>query len=167
MLRSVDGQSPQVHPSAYVNEAAYVVGDVTIGAESSVWPSAVVRGDDAPIVIGRATNIQDCAVVHAEEDASIGDYVTIGHGAVIHGLKIGDHCLIGNNATVLDGAELGDHCIVAAGAVVPPNTKAPANSLLSGVPAKVRSLEPHHHELIQHSWEIYRQKAQRYKAAGL
>lgn len=167
MLRSVDGHIPQVHPTAYINESAYVVGDVTIGAESSVWPSAVVRGDDAPIVIGKATNIQDGAIVHAEEAASIGDYVTIGHGAVVHGLRIGNHCLIGNNATVLDGAELGDYCIVAAGAVVLPNTKAPANSMLTGVPAKVRPLEPRYHELIRHSWEIYRQKAQRYKTAGL
>lgn len=167
MIRSLEGKGPQVHHTAWVSEAAYVVGDVTIGEASSVWPSAVVRADEGRISIGRWSNIQDGAVVHADYDAEIGDCVTVGHGAVVHSAKIGSYSLIGNNATVLDEVELGEFCLVAAGAVILPGVKAPARSLLVGAPAEVRSLDPKHMPLLESRGKRYAQKAQRYKRQGL
>ena len=167
MIRSLEGKAPQVHGAAWVSEAAYVVGDVVIGEGSSVWPSAVVRADEGRVTIGRWTNIQDGAVVHADYDAEIGDHVTVGHSAVVHSARIGGHCLIGNNATLLDDVELGDFCLVAAGAVVLPGVKAPDRSLLVGAPAQVRPLDPKHAPLLESRGERYAKKAQRYKREGL
>jgi carbonic anhydrase/acetyltransferase-like protein (isoleucine patch superfamily) len=167
VIRSLEGKGPQVHATAWVSEAAYVVGDIVIGERSSVWPSAVVRADEGRVTIGQWSNIQDGAVVHADYDAEIGDYVTVGHSAVVHSAKIGNYCLIGNNATVLDDVVLGDYCLVAAGAVVLPGVEAPANSLLVGAPAQVRPLDPKHLPLLESRGERYAQKAQRYKKEGL
>lgn len=118
-----------------------MVGDVEIGPDSSVWFTAVVRGDVNAIRIGQGTNIQDGSVVHVNRGGPptvIGDYVTVGHGARLHGCQIGSHCLIGISATVLDGAVLEEECLVAAGAVVVPGTKAPPRSVLMGTPARVK-----------------------------
>ena len=91
MLRSLGGNSPKVHPTAFISEAAYVIGDVEIGAQSSVWPGAVIRADSGKITIGQRSNVQDNSVLHSDHDASIGNDVTIGHGVVCHARKIGDH----------------------------------------------------------------------------
>jgi carbonic anhydrase/acetyltransferase-like protein (isoleucine patch superfamily) len=117
-----------------------VVGDVEIGPDSSVWFTAVVRGDVNAVRIGRGTNIQDGSIVHVNSDGFatvLGDYITVGHGARLHGCQIGSHCLIGISATVLDGAVLGEECLVAAGAVVVPGTKVQPRSVLMGTPARV------------------------------
>lgn len=138
------GISPEIDESAFVAENAAVIGDVKIGAESSVWFGAVIRGDEAPISIGRGSNVQDNAVLHCDHGSPmrIGDNVTIGHGAIVHGATIGDNVLIGMGAIVLDGARIGDNCIVGAGAVVKENADIPAASMVVGVPAKViRTLE--------------------------
>jgi carbonic anhydrase/acetyltransferase-like protein (isoleucine patch superfamily) len=166
MIRSLGDLTPSIHATAYVSEAAYVVGDVEIGEGSSVWPGAVIRGDSGKIVIGRKTNIQDNAVVHSDGGARIGDEVTIGHGAVCHGRSIGDLCLIGNGAIVGDGVELGDRSLVSAGSVVPEGKKLEADSLIGGSPARVRGrMRQRFVERIRHAAEEYADRAQRYKRA--
>lgn len=138
MIRSFDGKTPKISESAFVSEAAYIVGDVEIGDYSNIWPGAVVRGDFAKIKIGRYVDIEDNCTLHAGNDMEIGDNVIVGHGAVVHSRKIGNNVLIGMNATTLHNSEIGDHCIVAAGAVVTEGMKIPSNSFVAGVPARIR-----------------------------
>ncbi len=125
--------------AAYVAPTAVVIGDVRLGEDSSVWPGCVLRGDINSIEVGRGSNIQDGTVVHLADDygVKIGDYVTVGHRAVIHACTIADECLIGMNATILDGAVIGRQSVVGAGAVVTGGTVVPEGSLVMGVPAKV------------------------------
>jgi carbonic anhydrase/acetyltransferase-like protein (isoleucine patch superfamily) len=141
MLRPYRGVSPQVHPTAYVDHSAQVIGEVEIGAESSVWMCAVVRGDVHWIKVGRRTSIQDGTVVHVmtgTHPTTIGDNVTVGHAAVIHGCTIEDLCLIGMGAILLNGAHVGNGSIVAAGSLVVEDMRIPPRSLVMGSPAKVR-----------------------------
>jgi carbonic anhydrase/acetyltransferase-like protein (isoleucine patch superfamily) len=139
VIKSFDGKTPKIAESAFISEAAYVVGDVEIGDYSNVWPGAVVRADFARIKIGRYVDIEDNCVVHAGNDMEIGDNVIVGHGAVVHSRKVGSNVLIGMNATTLHNSEIGDYCIIAAGAVVTEEMKIPPNSFVAGVPAKVKS----------------------------
>ena len=132
---------PRVPPTAYVDEAAVVIGDVIIGEHSSVWPCAVVRGDDNYIRIGSETNIQDNCVLHVESELyglEIGDRVTVGHNVVLHGCRIGSECLIAMGAIVLNNVQIGEGSVIAAGTVVPEHTVIPPNSLCMGIPATVR-----------------------------
>ena len=144
MLRPFRGVLPKVDPTAYVDESAQVIGDVHIGAESSVWMNVVIRGDVHWIRIGARTNVQDGTIVHVQgqtHPATIGDEVTIGHGAIIHGCTIEDRCLIGMGAILLNGVRVGSESIVAAGSLLPENFKVPPRSLVMGSPARVtRSL---------------------------
>lgn len=130
---------PRIHPEAWVDESAQVIGRVEIGAKSSIWPLVCIRGDVAEIRIGSYSNVQDGTMIHIGYgiDTIIEDYVTIGHGAVIHGCKIGSGVLVGMGAVILDEAEIGENSIVAAGSLVPPGKRMPANSLIMGSPAKV------------------------------
>ena len=137
-VRAVGNKTPKVANSAWVSEAAYVVGDVEIGEGSSVWPGAVIRGDFAAIRIGANTHVEDNVVIHCGEDMTIGDNVTIGHGVVVHCRSVGSNCLLGNNSTILDRAVIGDGCIVGAGALVLGDTVVPDGSFVVGVPATVR-----------------------------
>lgn len=125
--------------SAWIAPNATVLGDVTLGEESSIWFNCVVRGDIAPIRIGRQSNVQDGCILHvgATHPCLLGDRVSLGHGAIVHGATVEDDCLIGMRATVLNGAVVGRGSIVGAGAVVPENMVIPPNSLVLGVPAKV------------------------------
>jgi gamma-carbonic anhydrase len=141
MLRPFRGVSPRLHASAFVDDSAQVIGDVEIGEASSVWMCAVVRGDVNHIRIGRRTNIQDGTVVHVMKDTHptlIGDEVTIGHAAVVHGCTIEDRCLIGMGAIVLNGARVGEGSIVAAGTLLVEGAVVPPRSLVMGSPGKVR-----------------------------
>lgn len=124
-----------MNKTVYIAPTATVVGDVTLGENVNIWYGAVLRGDSGAISVGEGTNIQDGCVLH--EKTTIGSYCTIGHGAIVHGCTVGDRCLIGMGAIVLNGAVLGDDCIVGAGALVTGKTNAPAGSLLLGSPAKV------------------------------
>ncbi|MDQ4126692.1 MAG: gamma carbonic anhydrase family protein [Actinomycetota bacterium] len=130
--------SPEVSPSAWIAPGAFVIGDVRLGEEVSVWYGAVLRGDTEPIRIGARTNIQDGCVLHADPGypAVVGEGCVIGHNAVVHGCEIGDGCLVGMGATVLNGAKIGAGSIVAAGAVVPEGREFPSGSLIVGIPAK-------------------------------
>ena len=137
------GRTPDVARAAFVAPNATVLGDVTLGANSSVWYGAVLRGDINSITIGDGTNIQDGTIVHLADEygVRIGNYTTIGHAAIIHACEIGDECLIGMGATVLDGAQIGSRCIVGANALVTQRFVAPPGSMILGTPAKiVRSL---------------------------
>lgn len=141
MLRPYRGRLPVVDPSAYIDDSAQVIGDVTIGAESSVWMNVVIRGDVNVIRIGDRTNVQDGTVVHVMHDThptTIGDDVTIGHGAIVHGCTIGHRVLIGMGAILLNGAVIGDDSIVAAGTLVTEGTVIPPRSMVMGTPGRVR-----------------------------
>lgn len=126
--------------TVFIAPGAIVLGDVTLGEDVGIWYHATVRGDRAPIVIGNRSNVQDNAVVHvdAKYPVTIGENVTIGHSAVIHGCEIGDNSLIGMGAIIMNGARIGKNCIVGAGALVTQNTIVPDNSLILGNPAKVK-----------------------------
>jgi len=141
MLRPYRGRVPAVHPTAFVDASAQVIGDVEIGSDSSVWMQVVVRGDVNFIRIGRRSNVQDGSVVHVMHETHptiIGDDVTIGHGAIVHGCTIGDRVLVGMGAIILNGAVIHEESIVAAGTLVPERTVIPARSLVMGSPGKVR-----------------------------
>jgi carbonic anhydrase/acetyltransferase-like protein (isoleucine patch superfamily) len=131
-------QNPKIADDAVVLPGAVLVGDITLGPKASVFPGAVLRADIERIVIGEGTNVQDGVVIHLADDLPciIGNYVTIGHKAMVHACTIGDGCLIGMSSTILDGAVIGAGSIVAAGAVVPPRTVVPPNSIVMGIPAR-------------------------------
>jgi carbonic anhydrase/acetyltransferase-like protein (isoleucine patch superfamily) len=141
MLRPFRGVLPRVHPTAFVDDSAQVIGDVEIGEESSVWMAVVIRGDVHRIRVGRRSNIQDGTVVHVmnrTHPTTIGDNVTIGHAALLHGCTIDDRCLIGMGAILLNGAHIGTGSVVAAGTLVVEEMKVPPRSLVMGSPGKVK-----------------------------
>jgi carbonic anhydrase/acetyltransferase-like protein (isoleucine patch superfamily) len=140
MIRSFRGRSPALDPSVYVADGAEVIGDVVIGPRSSIWFGVVVRGDIDSIRIGAETNVQDLTVIHVTggtHPTVIGDRVTIGHRAILHGCTVEDGCLIGMGAIVLDGAVIGAGAMVGAGALVTPGTRVPPDTLVVGAPARV------------------------------
>jgi carbonic anhydrase/acetyltransferase-like protein (isoleucine patch superfamily) len=138
-------KDPQIDPTAYIARGAILLGDVRIGPRASVWHNCVLRGDINSIEIGEGSNVQDGTVVHLADNhgVKVGKHVTIGHAAMIHACTIGDECLIGMQATILDGAEIGEQSIVGANSLVTNGTKIPPGSLVMGIPAKVvRALTP-------------------------
>ncbi|MFA5161354.1 MAG: gamma carbonic anhydrase family protein [Elusimicrobiales bacterium] len=168
MIQKFKSASPRVAASAYLHQTSVVIGDVDIAANVSVWPMAVIRGDVAAVSIGENSNVQDCCVIHVNENAPciIGRDVTIGHGAVVHGAKVGDRCLIGMKAVVME-SEIGEDCLVAAGAVVNPGKKIPPRSLVMGVPAKImRQLSPEELAQLRRANTAYLELAAAFKEAG-
>ncbi len=167
MIRPYQGVSPVLHASVYAAESAEIIGDVAIGAESSVWFHTVVRGDVNTIRIGQRTNVQDGCVLHVRGETGplvIGSDVTLGHGAIVHACTVGDHCLIGMGAIVLDNAEINPYTLVAAGAVVRTSARFPGGVLVAGVPAKiVRDLTPEERTMIEESARSYVAYARTYK----
>jgi carbonic anhydrase/acetyltransferase-like protein (isoleucine patch superfamily) len=135
-----EDKTPRIHPSAFIAPTAVVVGDVTIEADVSIWYNAVLRGDIAPIIVRRGANIQECAVLHGSpgHGVDVGAGATVGHLVMVHGATLGEECVIGNAATVLDGAKIGARALVAACAFVGPGTEVEAGVLTVGMPAKVR-----------------------------
>jgi len=141
MIRSYQGRLPQIPASCYVDISAQVTGDVILGEHSSVWMNAVLRGDVNSIRVGANSNVQDCAVLHGQRNlypVVVGDWVTIGHNATVHGCVVEDECLIGMGVTILNNSRIGEGSIIAAGAVVPEHTVVPPRTLWAGVPAKLR-----------------------------
>ncbi len=164
------GHAPRVHPHAWLAPGVAVIGDVEIGAESSVWFGAVVRGDIHSIRIGARTNLQDHVVVHVTRgrfSTTIGDEVTVGHRATVHGCRVGDGALVGIGAIVLDGAEVGEEALVAAGALVPPGAVVPPRTLVVGSPARPRR-ELSSDEISAHRTQAlkYAEEARIYACAG-
>ena len=141
MVRSYQGMQPVVPETSYVDLSAQVIGDVALGENSSVWMNAVLRGDVNSIRVGSNSNVQDCAVLHGQRylySVAVGDWVTIGHNATVHGCVVEDAVLIGMGVVVLNNARIGEGSIIAAGAVVPEGTVVPPRTLWAGVPAKMR-----------------------------
>ena len=158
-----------VDPTAWIAPTAVVLGDVTIGPESTVWYHAVIRGDTDAIRIGRGTNIQDGCVLHADPGVpcTLGDRVTVGHGAIVHGATVEDDCLIGMRAVVMNGAKIGRGSIVAVGAIVTEGTVIPPDSVAMGQPAKVkRQVSEQDLARIRHAAEHYVQAGSVYRHAG-
>jgi carbonic anhydrase/acetyltransferase-like protein (isoleucine patch superfamily) len=138
-------REPQLSEAAFVADDARIQGDVRLAKDSSVFYGCVLRGDIESIIVGEGSNVQDGSIIHLADDlpAVIGAYCTIGHGAIVHACTVGDECLVGMRAVVLDGAEIGDQSLIAAGSVVTPRTKIPSGSMVMGTPAKVvRPLSP-------------------------
>ncbi len=155
-----------VAPSAFIAPGATVLGDVTVGEESSIWFGAVIRGDCEAIRIGRRTNIQDLCMLHADPGfpCTLGDGVTVGHGAIVHGATVEDDVLIGMKAVVMNGAKIGRGSIVAVGAIVPEGMEIPPGSIAMGQPARVRrEAEERHLVQIRHAAEHYVQAGKLYK----
>ncbi len=172
-IRPFEGRLPQVHASAYVDESALVCGDVSIGADSSIWPMAVVRGDINSIVIGERSNIQDGSVLHVTHDSEfapggaplvVGDEVTVGHNVVLHACTVEDLCLIGMGAVILDGAVIRAGAMVGAGALVPPNKDLVGGYLYVGSPARqVRALTGIEKRFLKYSAAHYAQLKERHR----
>jgi carbonic anhydrase/acetyltransferase-like protein (isoleucine patch superfamily) len=141
MIRTYQAHTPEIPASCYVDPSAQVIGDVILGEQASIWMNAVVRGDVNSIRIGAKSNVQDCAVLHGMRNlypVIVGELVTIGHNATVHGCVLEDMVLVGIGATILNNARIGEGSIIAAGAVIPEHTAIPPNSLVAGVPGKVR-----------------------------
>jgi len=164
-IRTLQGKTPDIADSVFVDESALVIGDVTIGEDSSIWPMTVVRGDVQKITIGKRTNIQDACVLHVTHDCkftpggfplNIGDGVTAGHRATLHACTIGDYCLIGMSATIMDGAVLGDRLIIGAGSLVPAGKQLEGGYLYVGSPVKqLRALNEQELNSLEYSAEHY------------
>jgi carbonic anhydrase/acetyltransferase-like protein (isoleucine patch superfamily) len=166
LIRRFEDKVPRVDPSAFVAELAAVIGDVVVGARSSIWFGAVLRADVHSIRIGEETSIQDNSVIHVTEDqhpTHVGSRVTVGHNVTLHGCTVGDLCIIGMGAVILDRAEIGDHCIIGAGALVTPGTKIPSGWLAVGSPGKpTRPLKENELAWLASSAEHYVKLIDRY-----
>lgn len=167
MIRPFRGVQPQIHPTAFIEESAQIIGDVHLGEQSSVWFNAVVRGDVFYIRIGNRTNIQDGTVIHVSNGTHatvLEDEVTVGHNVTLHGCHIERGCLIGMGSIVMDDVRIGAQSIVAAGALVSPGTKVPPRSLVIGVPAKVkRPLTDEEVTSLDRYWQNYVEYTKVYK----
>lgn len=159
--------TPRVSPSAFVASTASVIGDVTIDDDAVILFGAVMRGDIEGITFGKGSNLQDNCVIHTDDrhPATIGQYVSIGHGAIVHGATVGDRCLIGMGAVILNGAVIGEGSLVAAGTVVLEETQVPPGSLVAGVPGKVRRpLTDEEKEAIIQNAHNYIERGRTYRA---
>jgi len=170
MIKEYNGHKPHIHNSCFIAENTTIIGRVTIKRNASIWYGTVIRGDDNYISIGENTNVQDNCTIHIAEDypTIIGDNVTIGHGAIVHGCKVGNNVLIGMGAIILDGAEIEDNVLIAAGSLVSPGKKMPSNTLVMGSPAKVvRELTKEEIVNIKNSADYYVKLAEEHKKIGL
>ena len=166
MIYKLPNRAPQIHAHSFVAPSADVIGEVILGADASVWFNAVVRADNDCIRIGARSNVQDGAVLHVDPGAPIviGENVTVGHSAMLHGCTIGDFCLLGIGCRVLNHAVIGDHCIVGAGALVTERKTYPPRSLIIGAPARVaRELRDEEAEGLARYAEVYVQKISLYR----
>lgn len=158
-IRSYQGKKPKIDKTAYVEKSAQLIGDVRIGKNSSIWNGAVLRGDMHYIKIGNNSSVQDNSVMHGtltKFPTIVGDNVSIGHGAIVHGCVIGDNCLIGMGSIILEGAEVGDWCIIGAGAVVTEGARIPSGSIVIGIPGKVVKQVTEEHKIrITRNWKNY------------
>ena len=168
MIRNLGDKKPKIHPSAFVSEAAYIVGDVEIGENSSVWPGAVVRADFGKIVIGKNTHIEDNCVLHTADSLEIGDNVIVGHAVSVHCRKVGNNCMIGIGAILLQGAEIGDGSLIAAGSLLAPNENVPPGSIYMGSPARLRErLSGDKASMVSGGSDIYCELARKYRQQGI
>jgi len=174
VIRSLGDKTPKIAQSAFVSEAAYVIGDVEIGENSNVWPGAVIRGDFGKIKIGKDTSVEDNCVIHSGSpsapvgDVTIGDNVHIGHGAVINCRRIGNNVLIGMNATILHEAEIGDFCIIGASCLVSQGMQIPDKSFVVGIPGEIKGeVSPQQLWWVEKAPQAYAELTKQYKQEGL
>jgi len=162
-----NGMTSQIHRLAFVHASAQLLGDVVVGEEVSIWPTAVARGDNGFIHFGARTNFQDGAIAHAtlgSSNTTVGEGCTIGHRAILHGCTVGNRCLIGMGSIILDNVEIGDDCFVAAGSLLTPGKKYEAGSFVMGSPAKrVRDVKEAERTWIAHSCAVYLELARSYR----
>ena len=139
MIKKLNNLIPNIHETCFIVDECSISGDVTMGEKSNVWFYAIIRADVNKVSIGKYTNVQDGAIIHVDKEnpTVIGDYVTIGHGAKLHGCTVHNNALIGIGSIILDGAEIGEGAVIAAGCVVPPNKKIPPNVVVVGNPCKI------------------------------
>ena len=166
-IYELNGVAPSLADTAWVADSAQVIGNVVLGDQASVWFGTVVRGDMERITIGAGANIQDTSVLHADtgQPLVIGERVTVGHQAVLHGCTVGDETLIGIGAIVLNGAKIGKNCLVGAGALVTEGKEFPDGAMIVGAPAKaVRQLNPEQMQSLRHSAQHYIDNAQRFRS---
>ncbi|MBF0378533.1 MAG: gamma carbonic anhydrase family protein [Desulfamplus sp.] len=166
----INNQTPSIHSTVYISSNATIIGNVTIGENSSIWFNCVLRGDCDAIIIGKNTNIQDMTMCHEDygKPLTIGDGVTIGHQCVVHGCTIEDECLIGMGSIVMNGARIGRGSIIAAGSVILENTEIPPFSLVAGIPGKIkRQFDESVLELIKLPADNYSQRALDYASDKL
>jgi len=168
MIKSFSGKTPKVHDTAFVTDDSFVIGDVEIGEEASIWFGSIVRGDVNYIRIGDRTNIQDACVIHVssrDHPTILEHEITVGHRVTLHGCHIESGCLIGIGSIILDGARIGKTSIIAAGSLVTPGTIIPPGSLVMGAPAKVkRQLSAEELENLTRSWKNYVELGRRYRS---
>ena len=168
MIRAYQGHMPQISVSAYIDAQAVIIGDVSIGEHSSVWPCTVIRGDVNYIRIGARSNVQDGCVLHVMRETHpliLGDDVTVGHGVVLHGCNIASRCLIGMGSVILNGAKVGAGSIIAAGTLIPEGTEVPPGSMFMGHPGKLRrALTVAENDSIDRYAQNYIRYSETYKA---
>jgi carbonic anhydrase/acetyltransferase-like protein (isoleucine patch superfamily) len=163
LRQAFNGRSPKVDPTAFVSEAAYLVGDIEVGAQASIWPAVVLRADRGKMAIGQGTNIQDGSVCHADGDMEIGSNVSLGHHVSCYANSVGDHCLLGNNCRVGSQVVIGEWCIVGAGAVIPDGETVPSHTIATGAPAQYAPAQQRHLDLIRTTAESNLRLGQVYK----
>ena len=166
MIITYKGNKPEIDSTVFIAPGSQIIGDVTIGAESTIWFNAVLRGDEGPITIGRRCSIQDNTTIHLNADSPvvIEDEVTVGHNAVLHGCKVGKRSIIGMGSTILDHVEIGEECIIGANTLITSGKKIPPRSLVVGSPGRVvRELNDKDLEIIQLSIDSYVQKGYDYR----
>lgn len=175
MVEPLDGMVPQIDSSAWVHAAAVVIGDVTVGADCSIWPNATLRGDEGRVVVGAGTNIQDGCTLHMTggdpdagregTDTVVGERVTVGHNVILHGCTVEDDCLIGMGSLLMDNVVVGRGSYIGAGTLIPPGKIIPPGSMVYGNPFRiVRPVNARDTEWIAHAWTHYRDTMRRYKA---
>lgn len=168
MIRPFRGKLPQIHPTAFIEESAQIIGDVIIGEESSIWFNVVIRGDVFDIRIGKRTNVQDGTVIHVSNgtyNTVLEDEVTVGHNATLHGCHVERGCLIGIGSIVMDGVRVGASSLVAAGSLVTPGTQIPPRSFVIGAPARIkRTLSDEEVAGLEVFWQNYTELIKFYKS---
>ena len=168
MISNFEQHSPNIHPDAFIHDHAVIIGHVSIGAGSSIWPGTVLRGDMGHITIGENTSVQDGSIGHITESLSetmVGNRVTVGHRVILHGCIVEDDCLIGMGSILLDNCVVGKGSLIAAGSLITVGKKIPPNSLVMGSPAKViREINDREREMIEVGWRTYVEYATRYKS---
>ena len=166
-IETFEAFTPRVHPSAFVHPGAFLIGEVEIGEEASIWPAAVLRGDHGGIFLGPRSSFQDGSVAHATENRSttrVGAQCTVGHRVVLHGCTVGDNCLVGMGSVLLDQAELGEGCFVGAGSLLTQGKRFPPRSFILGSPARrLRDVTARELEWIEYSWKAYADLARRHR----
>ena len=167
MIKQFNGKKAKIHSSAFVSEFSYLIGDIEIGENSSIWPGVILRADSGKIVIGDNTNIQDNSIVHGDEDVYIGNGVTMGHMVMCHATTVGDNVMLANASVINDGVKVGNNCLIGASSTVVPNMVIPDFSFVLGTPARIKStISDKHLDMVKKNALSYVRRTKMYKKEG-